>query len=67
MFYEILRASNQTNTILFVYRFMPVHVCSIISDLEYQILIVHQTILFDCTVEPVYCGHLGTNKKCPDY
>ena len=20
-----------------------------------------------CTVEPVYCGHLGTNKKCPDY
>ena len=19
------------------------------------------------TVEPVYCGHLGTNKKCPDY
>ena len=20
-----------------------------------------------CTVEPVYYGHLGTNKKCPDY
>ena len=19
------------------------------------------------TVEPVYYGHLGTNKKCPDY
>ena len=19
------------------------------------------------TVEPVYCGHVGTNQKCPDY
>ena len=24
-------------------------------------------VLYDDTVEPVYCGHLGTSQKCPDY
>ena len=31
---------------------------------KYLKLVSH---LLENTVEPVYCGHLRTNQKCPDY
>ena len=33
----------------------------------YHCVKVYHSIAMFITVEPVYYGHLGTGKKCPDY
>ena len=37
-------------------------------DMVYKVRDLRTTYpYYECTVEPVYYGHLGTSKKCPDY
>ena len=35
--------------------------------IKYTLNFLYATTCFNDTVEPLYYGHLGTNKKCPDY
>ena len=43
--------------------------CISVQDVTYNNILYCYIKLKEiaCTVEPVYYGHLGANRKCPDY